>query len=573
MWLLGAGASASAGLPTAGQMIWQFKQRLYCAYERVHVKTCPDLGDRGFQRRLDDYFSQKGGYPTAGSSDEYSFFFEQTYPSDQDRRLFIDRMVGDGTPSQGHLALGILAKLGLLKTIWTTNFDRLPEDAFAKVFGSTSSFSVATLDNPQAAEQALSEARRPLIVKLHGDFQSRRLKNAKDELKEQDARLRRSLLNECQRQGLAVVGFSGRDDSVMEMLENAVQGEHSYPNGLFWFHRPDGNPPDRVRQLIEKARATGIDAHLIESETFDELVSDTLLLLENVPPEVSAILDERRTRLVPVAVPAPAGRDAFPFIRMNAVPLSRIPSTCRLVECKAGSTSEIRKAIEDSGVDVVAMKRLKSIICFGSDADVTKAFERFEIAKLDLYSIAPQRLTFDSAELGLITEALAKSLARERPVVALSGRDSWRLRVDFVRANEPVLSTLEAAAGLLHGVVPKSTIRWAESVRIRIERKLERDWLIFEPCTWIDIPPKPEADDPDALARWEDELEPAREFERERAATRINNQLHRLLDGWAAIFVGGSLSEATVRALGIGDGIDASFTISPTTAFSGRGGR
>jgi NAD-dependent SIR2 family protein deacetylase len=28
MWLLGAGASASAGVPTASDMIWDFKQQL-----------------------------------------------------------------------------------------------------------------------------------------------------------------------------------------------------------------------------------------------------------------------------------------------------------------------------------------------------------------------------------------------------------------------------------------------------------------------------------------------------------------------------------------------------------------
>lgn len=28
MWLLGAGASAGAGIPTAGDMVWEFKQQL-----------------------------------------------------------------------------------------------------------------------------------------------------------------------------------------------------------------------------------------------------------------------------------------------------------------------------------------------------------------------------------------------------------------------------------------------------------------------------------------------------------------------------------------------------------------
>ncbi len=30
MWLLGAGASASAGIPTAGDMVWEFKTNSIC---------------------------------------------------------------------------------------------------------------------------------------------------------------------------------------------------------------------------------------------------------------------------------------------------------------------------------------------------------------------------------------------------------------------------------------------------------------------------------------------------------------------------------------------------------------
>ena len=37
MWLLGAGASVSAGIATAGDMIWEFKQRLFMSQRHASV--------------------------------------------------------------------------------------------------------------------------------------------------------------------------------------------------------------------------------------------------------------------------------------------------------------------------------------------------------------------------------------------------------------------------------------------------------------------------------------------------------------------------------------------------------
>ena len=38
MWLIGAGCSASAGVPTADDMLWEFKQQLYVSQRRVSLK-------------------------------------------------------------------------------------------------------------------------------------------------------------------------------------------------------------------------------------------------------------------------------------------------------------------------------------------------------------------------------------------------------------------------------------------------------------------------------------------------------------------------------------------------------
>jgi len=572
MWLLGAGASASAGIRTAGQMIWHFKQQIFCAEQRVSIKSCPDLGDAAFRARLDGYFAAKGGYPAPGSDEEYPLFFERAYPTEKDRHLYIDKMVTGVSPSHGHLALGSLAKLNFVRTIWTTNFDRLPEDALAKAFGSTSAYAVATLDAPELAEQALSEARRPVVVKLHGDFSSRRLKNIKEELKVQDVRLRRALMTECQRQGLAVAGFSGRDSSVMEMLERAIEGDHSYPGGLFWFHRPDGPPFARVQQLIERARDRKIDAHLIEVETFDELMLDLFLLRNDPPEEIKAIFAQRRKWLTPLDIPPPGPPGSFPVIRMNAVPVTAAPATCRLVECSVGKTSEIRDAIEATGVNVVAMKRKAAIICFGSDQDVRSAFDKFTITKLDLYAIDAPRLDFDSAELGLLNEAIARALARECSLGLVPMRRGWKLFIQPEQAGSPQFVKLSEAVRAVAGKVPGTELGWAEAVRVRLERKLDRLWLLVEPSVWIDYPSAPESDEEAEPVSPDDDLDAVKEFIRERAATRYNSVLNNLLDGWVDVLVG-STPTRTVRTLGIGDGVDASFTLLKTTGFSRWGGK
>ncbi len=92
---------------------------------------------------------------------------------------------------------------------------------------------MATLDTPHAAAQSIQEQRWPLLVKLHGDFHSNRLKNITQELQDQDAALRKALVETCQSNGLAVVGYSGRDESVMAALEENLKKASAFPFGLF----------------------------------------------------------------------------------------------------------------------------------------------------------------------------------------------------------------------------------------------------------------------------------------------------------------------------------------------------
>ena len=63
MWLLGAGASASAGIPTAWDMIWEFKQQLYVSKRRVDPKAVADLSNASVRRLLEDFIVSEGAFP------------------------------------------------------------------------------------------------------------------------------------------------------------------------------------------------------------------------------------------------------------------------------------------------------------------------------------------------------------------------------------------------------------------------------------------------------------------------------------------------------------------------------
>jgi NAD-dependent SIR2 family protein deacetylase len=125
MWLLGAGTSAAAGIPTAWDMIWDFKQQLYVSQRRVSPNIVADLANPAVRRELQLFIDGIGHLPSSGSSDEYAALFEAAYPSEADRRTYIASKISGAKPSYGHLALATLMRGGRARAAWTTNFDPL----------------------------------------------------------------------------------------------------------------------------------------------------------------------------------------------------------------------------------------------------------------------------------------------------------------------------------------------------------------------------------------------------------------------------------------------------------------
>ncbi len=554
-WFLGAGASASAGLPTAGDLIWQFKRGLYCAAQKVSLATCEDLGSFAVRSRLQAYLDQTKRFPAAGAPEEYSSFFEATYPDAADRRRYIDRMLQIGKPAFGHHVLAALMRLDKVRLVWTTNFDRLVEDASAVALGTTGKLVVATLDSNDIALQAMNEGRWPLLGKLHGDFQSVSLKNTNAELQHQDAQLRSALVESCKRFGLAVVGYSGRDNSVMSALEEAVADGRGFPSGLFWFCRAETPLNDRVHKLIDRANSIGSRAHIIEVETFDELMGDAIKQFPDIPPDILSSLGQIQSRVS--NVPIPRSSVGWPVIRLNAVPVESWPQHCRKFDCRIGGAKDLREHLILHPGELVAARSSAGVLAFGSDAEIHRVFDDLGISNLGLHSIEVSRLWRETNEMNLLRQALVFGLARNLPLRAEGHRSHHLLRVVEDQANDKRLKRLSASTQQISGTIPGTPVHWAEAVRVKLEYKLGRLWLLLEPSVWF------------GNCTSDEQHYRCNDFVRERMARRYNSQFNSVLDAWIELFVGEG-QENTIAALNEQPGISAPFTLLKRTGFTRR---
>lgn len=551
MWLLGAGVSAAAGIPTAGDMIWEFKQRLFVSQRRMSPELVADLSAPGVRQRLQEHIDSLATLPSAGDPSEYSAMFETVFPSEADRRTYLDSKMSGAKPSYGHLALATLMRAQQARLLWTTNFDPLVADACAKVFDGTGALTTVALDAPALARQAISDGRWPIEVKLHGDFRSRQLKNTDDELRYQDEKLRQVLIDSCDRFGMVVAGYSGRDQSVMRALDAALEKKGAFPSGLFWLHRGDGPPYERVTQLLVKAKACGVEAALVRVENFDEAMRDIVRLMNGLDHKTLDEFGKGRARWS--AAPMLCGKAGWPVVRLNALLLSQIPSVCRRVQCSVGGYSEARAAVEKAGVDLLVARSQRGVLAFGSDAAARAAFEAYNITEFDLAAIEPRRLRYDSTDRGLLKEAISRAVSRGRGLVLIRKRTK-----DLLYPSDPAaaeFAELRQKVGSLAGTVSGfEEIHWHEGVGLRLEWAADKLWLLLEPTTVF-------------VGVTEETKGVAADLARERTVRRYNQKLDALIDFWSKYLVGDG---KPMRALGVSDGVDAAFQLAPRTGFSRR---
>lgn len=563
MWFLGAGASVGAGLPSAGTLIWEFKRAIYCNAQRVPASRFPDLYDPAFQQLVQSYFDSTAGYPRRGDDDEYSTYFESYLPDERDRRRFLDSRLQGCTPSYGHVCFAALMALGRVRLVWTTNFDQLIERACAHsaIEGKMPrALGVVSLDQPAKASDLIRDEAWPLLLKLHGDFLYRTLKNTTTELRQQDSTLRHHLADECKRKGLAVIGYSGRDSSIMATLDDALTDQHAFPHGLFWFVRQGEEPSPMVIDLLSRVQSNGSQAALVEVQTFDELMADLFLPHQDSLSDVRDIVKNSRPQRQ--AIPSTYAHSAdWPVLRTNALHITSFPASCTTFKSSVGQTSEVKALTRPYADELVATRRKVGVLAFGERDRLAEVFSEFAPTQFDRHRIEQRRLYYDCPELGLIYHALAQGIANKTGLLR-----SLNAKGRFLFAHSPEVFTSDELSEFasMNSRGTKSRGVWElrpgailhEAFELSLDFRDGRFWMLMDPTLVVTTDgqtPYTEADRSDIV--------------RELLVTRYNRQRNSALHLWTS-FLQRHFGSPLRVAFPSNSQCEAEFTISTVTAFS-----
>lgn len=480
-WFFGAGTSVSAGLPTASDLIWDFKKRIYCSEQKIPLGLFSNLSDPAIRNQIQAYFDGKGNFPKANTNEEYSFYFELAFPNARDRSDFLMQQLSAMQNSYGHKVIGTLLKNELIKLIFTTNFDKAFENAAIEHFPRMDDWFLATMDNTDTSTAKYHSGLRPYIAKIHGDYFSEKLKNTSSELIEQDTKLRGILYHACLSNGMAVMGYSGRDESIMEIFNKALDHGSSFPSGIFWFIRSGSEPLSAVSAFISKAKSKNVQAELVEIETFDTAWAEILKGVESIPKSDMDRLNNHRLKSPNIQLPAKGTK--FPYIRFNAITIKELPTTARLIKCNIGGAKEVRQRIAESKTNIIGIRKKSGIIGFGSDQDFENTFKQYSPLEKDVFQIYDRNFADeDSVIKGLITEGIALAITRGKPLVSRKRKERYLIFPNPKHLNDPIFSKLKFELFQnISGKIPNTNIDWIVACEVSLQQKLSQNFLLIKP--------------------------------------------------------------------------------------------
>lgn len=263
--LLGAGASVESGVRSASDCVWEWKREIFLSQNPNFVDTYSNIKVDSVRNAIQRWIDIKSGFPANGSYDEYSFYAEKTYPIPDDRRKYFQHLAAGINPSIGYHLISMLAEKGLFKSVWTTNFDGLMLKCAHKYNLSPIEVTAETSDRIYRGDVD----GELLCIALHGDYKYGALKNTASELDSQNDVLVRAISHELTNRNLLVIGYSGRDNSLMTALASAYQ---TMGNGKLFWCGYGNNAPVPVINLIQSINDNGRSAYYVPTDGFDKTI-------------------------------------------------------------------------------------------------------------------------------------------------------------------------------------------------------------------------------------------------------------------------------------------------------------
>ena len=283
--LLGAGASISSGVQSAYDCIWEWKKDIFLSKNVNSSEYYKNFKDNAVRKSIQKWLDNAGGYPVLDSSDEYSFYAENAYPIAEDRRKYFFSLTENKEPYIGYKLICLLAEYNIIKSIWTTNFDGLIVRAAHQ--NRLTPIEI-NLDNVDRIHRNQS-SKELLTIALHGDYKFSTLKNTSQELDAQDNTFKEHLSSYHLDKNMIVLGYSGRDKSLMDALKDAFTKKGA--GRLYWCGYGEEINPE-VCELLLAIRASGREAYYVPTDGFDKTMIHLSKSAFEDDPVISKQIDE-----------------------------------------------------------------------------------------------------------------------------------------------------------------------------------------------------------------------------------------------------------------------------------------
>jgi tetratricopeptide (TPR) repeat protein/NAD-dependent SIR2 family protein deacetylase len=276
-FLFGAGMSVSAGIPLTRQIIDEI-------VVKVFEKTNPAKRGQVNAEELKEWVSREKWF---NPNYAYISALEKEYPSAYLRTELFKRYMKGRFPTPAQLLHAIGVKEGKLNNrCYTTNWDTLTEDAFYWLRGTN----CVTIKDPGQLREVKDEDHR-YVIKLHGDFDRYDVRYLREGMARHNDDMKEFLQQSLSGVALVVLGYSGNEYSVMNMLmELAHEHEDVLSGGLYWGYI--GNLkmiPEPITDLIAVGLEKGKNFRIFEMDEADFLFEriSRELKLESIENELS----------------------------------------------------------------------------------------------------------------------------------------------------------------------------------------------------------------------------------------------------------------------------------------------
>ena len=419
---LGAGASLSSGVPSAGRCIDEWKRDIFVTNNPTLSEHVSEITLSSVMRRIDNWLRQNGSWP-ADDEDDYSYFIEKCLPIADDRRKFFEPWIRDARPHVGYQLLCSLAEAQIIRSVWTTNFDSLTSRACA----STSITPIEIGVDCQHRVYRQPSRTELVCVSLHGDYRYDPLANTAAELQEQEEHLKKSLAETLKSESLIVCGYSGRDKSVMTALKAALTAGEAVTK-LYWCGYDD-EPCSSVAELLSKAKEAGRDAFYVPGVDFDDLMSRvaTSCISGDASKQVLGIIGSAGDKELPMRQPF----DSFDgnltgLIKSNAFPL-HCPSEMFAFDLTEWPKRRVWKWLAERALphNVLAVP-FKKVLAFGTLDGINAAFEGSIEGQVQRVPISEKDYRYeDGAVMSLLQQALVRAIAGKEELDSDGKRLIW----------------------------------------------------------------------------------------------------------------------------------------------------